>query len=865
MNLKMMKKLIFALLLVCVVAVVFPLPADAAEIVDSGEWGQEGSDVRWTLDSNGVLTVFGTGKMWDCYDYGDNWFRVWDPYMQDIREVVICDGITYIGDDSFSGAGNLKSVTIADSVEEIGRSAFANCDSLTDISFGSGLVRAGISVFYDCDALTSFTFPQTETTYGSDFLADCDNLKNITLSDKMDVLIDRMFGDCTSLESITIPAGVTEIGGAAFEGCIALQHVEIPKTVTVIHDNAFAFCNALEMLTLPDSLQKMGNSVFDNCLSLKEITVPVNVSQMAHTFECAYGLESVTFTGNAPICGGNLFGNITVTACYPDNNKTWTETVRQDYGGTVTWKPYQSDLIPNDVIASGTCGDNLNWVLRDAYTLIISGAGDMFGYGASIPWADYSGRIESVIIEPGVTSVGYGAFSDCRVLRQVSIADTVTLIDQSSFHNCVQLLELTIPESVRTIDYGAFSGCISLEQVAFSGDAPAIGDYAFSDVTTTVYYPGSNRTWKSSVRQDYGGSLTWVSVGHVHEDTVVITPPTCTEEGFTTYTCACGDVHIDDRVPAKGHTYESGTCSVCGEENSDYNPAKDPFTLYGANMTLGNNLAMNFYIDPAYLPDNWNYYAVITKEYADRKDLVLTVEDVDWEKVDGKYRITLDKIAAKEMADTITVAIYNDRNEAVSKVWEDSVRDYTMRMLNKDTNTENRTLYVEMLNYGAAAQEHFNYNVEDLANNQLTDVQKTYGLTGVAMEDSRIKGSGYVGTSLTLESNILMNFYFDTIPADHQDMYAIAAFTDHYGKVKEVRVEGKDFVQFEETTWKLSVAGLVIADCRQPVAVSVYNAEGEVIAGATDSIESYTARMDNDGPLYVAIMKFAVAAYNSFH
>ena len=133
------------------------------------------------------------------------------------------------------------------------------------------------------------------------------------------------------------------------------------------------------------------------------------------------------------------------------------------------------------------------------------------------------------------------------------------------------------------------------------------------------------------------------------------------------------------------------------------------------------------------------------------------------------------------------------------------------------------------------------------------------------MEDFRVEGAGYVGTSLTLESNILMNFFFNNIPAEHDDMYAIATYTDHYGEAKQIKVKGEDFVQHNSTTWKISVAGLVIADCRKLVTLQICEADGDVITSVTDSIESYTARMDGDGPLYVAIMNFAVAAYNTFH
>ena len=282
--------------------------------------------------------------------------------------------------------------------------------------------------------------------------------------------------------------------------------------------------------------------------------------------------------------------------------------------------------------------------------------------------------------------------------------------------------------------------------------------------------------------------------------------------------------------------------------------------ISGANMTLGNNLAMNFYIDPEGLVYGEDYYAVITKSYADRNDLVVKIPSSAWVEAYDMFRVTLDKVAA----------VYNANDKLISNVWEDSVQDYTMRNLEKeaakaDANKELLALYVEMLNYGAAAQTHFEYNASNLANNELTAAQKAFGLSNVEMKDSRVPGTGYVGTNLTLESNILMNFFFNTIPAEHDAVYAIASYTDHYGKAKEVKIAGKDFVKFNSTTWKVSVAGLVVADCRQPVEVKVYDASGAVIASVTDSIESYTARMNGDGPLYVAIMKFAIAAYNYFH
>ena len=68
---------------------------------------------------------------------------------------------------------------------------------------------------------------------------------------------------------------------------------------------------------------------------------------------------------------------------------------------------------------------------------------------------------------------------------------------------------------------------------------------------------------------------------HTHEYSTVVTPPTCTEEGFTTYTCTCGHSYTDSKVAATGHTEEvipakaptctetglteGKKCTVCGE------------------------------------------------------------------------------------------------------------------------------------------------------------------------------------------------------------------------------------------------------------------------------------------------------------
>ena len=63
-------------------------------------------------------------------------------------------------------------------------------------------------------------------------------------------------------------------------------------------------------------------------------------------------------------------------------------------------------------VVSGTCGENLTWVLDDSGHMLIEGIGQMWGYDytGDCPWADYRRKIVSVQIADGVTNIGKNAF-----------------------------------------------------------------------------------------------------------------------------------------------------------------------------------------------------------------------------------------------------------------------------------------------------------------------------------------------------------------------------------------------------------------------------------------------------------------------
>ncbi len=321
-----------------------------------------------------------------------------------------------------------------------------------------------------------------------------------------------------------------------------------------------------------------------------------------------------------------------------------------------------------------------------------------------------------------------------------------------------------------------------------------------------------------------------------------------------------------------GNRYIVYNCE-CGYS---YRVAETLFTLSGANMTLGNSLAMNFaigktHVDAAKVADN-GYYAVIIRSYSDGKeDVAKIVQSSEWTDYNSSiYAVTYDNIAAKEMIDTIKVQIFNADGTAISKIWLDSIRSYAMRMVDGGEDVR-KTFMVDMLNYGAAAQVHFGYATDDLANSLLTDVQAAYGTKTVSMSNIAITDSKFYGMSLFLESSLAVTVAFKDMNVDDiPNMKAVATFTDHTGKHKSVTVLGKDFtvVNVDKGVYGVKIFAAVVADVRQPITFTIYNKDGTVYATAVDSIESYLARMDKkypDNPLYESVMKFCASAYTFLH
>ncbi len=132
-------------------------------------------------------------------------------------------------------------------------------------------------------------------------------------------------------------------------------------------------------------------------------------------------------------------------------------------------------VLAADVVASGSCGDNITWELDSDGTLRIDGYGPMYDFEwyEGGPWNNQSVKVKKAILSNEITSIGSYAFNipfrGNIKLEEVNIPTSCTRIGEDAFTGCSSLLKIVIPVRVAVIESGAFCLCESLKDVYYEG------------------------------------------------------------------------------------------------------------------------------------------------------------------------------------------------------------------------------------------------------------------------------------------------------------------------------------------------------------------------------------------------------------
>lgn len=149
---------------------------------------------------------------------------------------------------------------------------------------------------------------------------------------------------------------------------------------------------------------------------------------------------------------------------------------------------FGGNTIAASAASSGNCGDsgsNVTWLLDDNGTLTISGSGKIEDCRSDIdqPWYSNRSDITSVVIEPGVTSIGSLAFYECSNLTSITIPSGFISIGDYAFWNCTGLTSITIQNGVTSIGTGAFWNCTGLTSITIPSSVTSIGVNVFYNCT----------------------------------------------------------------------------------------------------------------------------------------------------------------------------------------------------------------------------------------------------------------------------------------------------------------------------------------------------------------------------------------------
>ena len=443
------RKITVALIVTMLLCMMLPVAASAVTTIASGTCGANGNNLTWTLDSNGTLTIIGTGAMMDGPDWGntdgnDNRFQ--------IRKVKIAEGVTSIGASAFNYCTAMQSITIPSSVTIIGQNAFSDCRSLTEVTIPNGVTRIEYGTFDNCWALESVTIPNRVTSIG-----------------------DWAFYGCTDLKSITLPGSVTSLGQHVFTDCQSLNNLTIPASVKTIGTRAFGYAYEYGSYTLRSGVTITGEpgSVAEVYAKNNNITF-IPLTRVVASGICGAQGENLTWTldsnGTLNISGSGAMANYVYDADVP-----WYDFREQ----------IKSVQIQNNVTSIGNnafsyCANLTSVAIPESVTTI--------GTTAFLECAS----LTSVTIPKSVTYIGSSAFNGCTSLTSVDLPANLTTIGYRVFFGCSKLTKITIPSTVKSIGGYAFGNCKSLTNITIPSSVTSIGEGAFSGAgLTSISLPAS--------------------------------------------------------------------------------------------------------------------------------------------------------------------------------------------------------------------------------------------------------------------------------------------------------------------------------------------------------------------------------------
>ncbi|MBR5428153.1 MAG: leucine-rich repeat protein [Clostridia bacterium] len=481
-------------------------------VVAHGEGETEGTcgtDLTWTLDGEGTLTIAGAGDMTNFKTTGSPFYG-----RTDIVSVVIEDGVTSLGNYAFSRCTSVENVSIPGSVTKMGYNVFYNCSSLGSVTIPGSVAKIGSSAFNLCGSLSEVTIEYGVGAIDSYAFSNCGSLTSVSIPDSVTAIGNGAFKGCGALAELSLGSGVKTIGESAFEDCVSLVGAAIPAGATGIGAMAFFNCTNLSELSLPDSVTSIGTSAFDNT---------------------AYFNNPANWTDGVLYLGAHLLevDSAALPSIYviKDETRTITEYAFSDC------TLLESVTIPGELSVVNTCAF----------------------YGCS--------SLKYVCIYPGVAQIERNAFYNCTGLTDVYYFGSEEQWNAITIAAGNGALGSAEKHFNADPDEHAWNSGIVIQDPTCTEDGVRQLTCVICGATMTEPVPATGHTWGAwkKYSNTYHQRICETDPSHVQQakhkwnSGVITKAPTCTATGVKTYTCSVCGGKKTATVAATDHSWGAWT------------------------------------------------------------------------------------------------------------------------------------------------------------------------------------------------------------------------------------------------------------------------------------------------------------------
>ncbi len=309
-------------------------------------------------------------------------------------------------------------------------------------------------------------------------------------------------------------------------------------------------------------------------------------------------------------------------------------------------------------------------------------------------------------------------------------------------------------------------------------------------------------------------------------------------------------------------------CIDCGEELVEDIITDGELKIRASSLSLGNNLIMNFKVSRDTLEGFDEPYVEVLRNGK-------TTRITSFKEQGDDCVFSFENIAPQTMNDELSATLYATKEGALygSNTLKTSVRSYVEFLLDNyssDKYAKLRTLIVDLLDYGAVAQEYRNYKTDALVNAELTSEQKSWAsggdlslsdITDATYETVDSPAAKWSSVALILDNSVTVRYKFT---ADDISGMSIKV---QYGNT-EKEFDSSHFESLGGGTYGFKFSELSAHQMQVPLYATIYK-DGEAVSNTfAYSVESYAARVKQSQPgsalgnLTDALMRYGFSATN---